>query len=168
MFDAVKTFLEDIGWITILLSFFADLILLFTCIRAISKYVRRKGLYKIDLREKKLCALSIGLGRNDPYEAVIDYMGNENTGKIQKYYKYHQEDKEKDLSQLELEEGKRDIEAIIGELRRKHFKEVLIFYAGPVGGAAQIGYIFRNFMGTVKFMQWDRDKKQYEVMPITD
>jgi hypothetical protein len=161
--DLIRNFLKSINWIIILFSFLANIILLYSVIRAFWASMRRKRKYRIKKKSRELCAFSIGLGKNNPYEAVLEYMEEDNKDKIIQYYKPHKGDSEGFLSDREVHVAMKEIDKIIGALRRKNFKEVLIFYAGPVAAALQIGFLFKNFLGKVKFMQPDRSKN-YKVL----
>ena len=164
MLDSIKTFLDDINWISILISLVVNLIAIYAAYRAIKTFIKRKLLFRVKRNKKDLCAFSIGLGKNDPYHAVAQYMKEENKDKILKYYKSHKSDINAFLTDEEVQLAIKDIDDMIGKLRRENFKEVLIFYAGPVSAALQIGYMFKNFYGTVKFMQPDPKTKEYKVM----
>lgn len=163
MIDFLKDFSQNISWVEILISILVNIIAIISGIIVVWGKIKRKLRYRIKKKSSELCALSIGLGKNNPYEAVLEYMGENNKDKIIQYYKPHKGDHEGFLSEREVHAAIKEINKIIGELRRKHFKEVLIFYAGPVAAALQIGFLFKNFLGRVKFMQPDRSKN-YKVL----
>ena len=164
MLNSVKSFLENVNWIMILISLIANVVLIITAIAALKSYVKRKLLFRIKKAKEGLGAFSIGLGKNDPYNAVVEFMGSENKSKVVKYYKSHAGDPEAFLSDDEIQDAMKDVDIIIGKMRRENFKEILIFYAGPVSAALQIGYMLKNFRGVVKFMQPDQKTKEYKVM----
>ena len=163
MIDFLKNFSQSIGWVEILVSILVNIIAILSGVIVVWGKIRRKLRYRIDKKSTELCAFSIGLGKNNPYEAVLEYMGENNKDKIIRYYKSHKGDPEGFLSDREVHASVKEINKIIGELRRKNFKEVLIFYAGPVAAALQIGLLFKNFLGRVKFMQPDKNKN-YQVL----
>lgn len=166
MIATLKTFLENLNWFSILSSLVVNLIAIYAAYKSIKSCIRRKMLFRIKKNKEGLCALSIGLGKNDPYQAVIDYMGEQNKDKVIKFYKSHEGNSEDDLTIAEVESALNEINIITGKLRRDNFKEVLVFFAGPLAAAAQVGYLFKNFLGVVKFMQYDRKAKQYIVMSM--
>jgi hypothetical protein len=163
MIDFLRNFSQGISWVEILVSIFVNIIAIISGIIVVWGKIRRKLRYRIKKKSTELCAFSIGLGKNNPYEAVLEYMGENNKDKIIQYYKSHKGDSEGFLSDREVHAVVKEIEKIIGELRRKNFKEVLIFYAGPVAVALHIGLLFKNFLGKVKFMQADKNKN-YQVL----
>jgi hypothetical protein len=167
MIDLLKNFSQGIGWVEILVSILVNIIAILSGIIVVWGKMRRKLRYRIKKKSSELCAFSIGMGKNNPYEAVLEYMGETNKDKIIQYYKPHKRDPEGYLSENEVHAAVKEINKIIGELRRKNFKEVLIFYAGPVAAALQIGFLFKNFLGRVKFMQPDRSKN-YKVLLMTN
>ncbi len=164
MFNTIKAFFENLNWISILSSLVVNLFAIYAAYRSIKSYIKRKRLFRVKRNKDGLLAFSIGLGKNDPYQAVAQYMKEENKDKILKYYKSHKSDINAFLTDEEVQSAIKDIDAMIGKLRRENFKEVLVFYAGPVSAALQIGYRFKNFYGTVKFMQPDPTTKEYKVM----
>lgn len=165
MFQTLKLFLEqNINWLEILLSLIVNFIFIITLVLNLIKYFKRKALFKVKKNEEGLYALSIGMGRNNPYNAVLEYMKPENKDKIIAYHKFHKGDKEKDLTHAEVQAAIAEVESIIGSLRRRHFKSALIFCATPVAAALKIGYSFRNFPGNVKLMHWIKEKQEYEML----
>lgn len=164
MLNSIKVFLDEINWISILISFIVNLIAIYAAYRSLKAFIKRKLLFRVKRNKEGLLAFSIGLGKNDPYQAVVQYMKEEGKDKILKYYKSHKSDINAFLTDEEVQSAINDIDAMIGKLRRENFKEVLVFYAGPVSAALQIGYMFKNFYGTVKFMQPDPKNKEYKVM----
>lgn len=167
MIQTLKLFLEqNISWIEILLSLIVNLIFIVTLILGLIKYVKRRMLFRVKRNEEGLYALSIGMGRNDPFNAVLSYMKDDNKDKIVRYHKFHKGNKEKDLTQAEVQSALNEVESVVGSLRRKHFKSVLIFCATPVAAAIKIGYFFRNFPGNIKLMHWNREKQEYEVLNV--
>lgn len=167
MIQTLKLFLEQhINWIEILLSLIVNLIFIITLILSLIKYIKRRMLFRVKRNQEGLYALSIGMGRNDPYNAVLDYLKEENKDKIIRYHKFHKRNKEKDLTQPEVQSALNELESAVGSLRRLHFKSVLIFCATPVAAAIKIGYFFRNFPGNIKLMHWNRETQAYEVLTL--
>jgi hypothetical protein len=164
MVDFLKKIAEHLNWVAVFTSLAANCIFLVSDAVLFWRFVRRKAFFKVKPNQEGLYALSIGLGRDDPYNAVVEYMGKENKKKIIHYYKSHHGDQSEFLTTAEINSGLHDIAGIIGQLRRKHFREVLVFYAGPVSAASSVGYLFKNSPGIVKFMQKDTKANQYVVM----
>ena len=84
MLNSIKVFLDSINWVVILISLLANIVLIISFYQSISSWLRKRRLFKIKKNQERLCAFSIGLGKNDPYQAVVDYMGEQNkecTGK---------------------------------------------------------------------------------------
>jgi len=165
MFQTLKLFLEqNISWLEILLSLIVNLIFIITLILTTIRRIKRKLRFRVQKDNAGLCALSIGMGKNDPYQAVVRYMGENNKDKIISYHKFHKGKKDKDLTQAEIITALDEIETIVGSLRRKNIKEVMIFCATPVAVAIKIGYLFRNYPGMVKLMHWNKEKNDYELL----
>ena len=165
MIQTLKLFLEqDINWMEILISLTVNLIFIITLIISAIKYIKRRLRFRVQKNKEGLCALSIGMGKNDPYQAVVKYMGEKNKDKITAYHKFHRGKKEKDLTQKEILSAVDEIEHIIGSLRRKNINDVIIFCASPVPVAIKIGYLFRNYPGIVKLMHYNREKNEYELL----
>jgi hypothetical protein len=163
MIDFLKDFSQNISWVEILVSILVNIIAIISGIIVVWGKIKRKLRYRIKKKSTELCAFSIGLGKNNPYEAVLKHMGETNKDKIIQYYKPHKGNPEGFLSDKEVHAAVKEIDKLIGEMRRKNFKEVLIYYAGPVAAALQIGFLFKNFLGKVKFMQPDKNKN-YQVL----
>lgn len=165
MIQTLKLFLEqDISWLEILFSLIVNFIFIISLIFGAIKYFRRRLRFRIPKNKEGLCSLSIGMGKNDPYQAVIKYMGENNKDKIVAYHKFHKGKKEKDLTKKEIKSALGEIESIIGSLRREDVKDILIFCATPVPVAIKIGYLFRNYPGIVKLMHWDKNNNDYELL----
>jgi hypothetical protein len=168
MIEAVKVFADKISWAAVISSLAANAIFLIANAILFWRHVKRKAFFKVRRDREGLCALSIGLGKNDPYNAVVEFMGEDQKKNIVRYVKSHRGNREAHLTVAEIQKTLQDIREIVGRLRRKHFKEVLVFYAGPVSAAFQIGYFFKNFAGFVKFMQLDRRTNRYVVMSVPE
>ena len=150
-------------WLFNLITFVTGCAFIVNLFFALKKWIRRKRYLQITKNMKDFCALSIGFGKNDPKEAVLEFIGKDKTDKLLSKRYTHKGDEEAFLTKQEVQNALNDIDCIIGSLRRNNCKEVLVFCAVPMAAALQIGYMFKNFHGKVKFMQPDSNKK-YIVM----
>ena len=165
MLEWIQNTSDDLNWIVILSSLLINAFFILDAIFRLRKWVRQKRLRKLTKRADGRLALSVGFGSNNPIEKVKQFSERyPDLVILPPIQRTHAKDVNAFLNEKEIVEGLEDVKAQVGQLRRISPKEVLVFYAGPLAAALQIGYFFRNFPCLVRFMQLNQATKEYEVL----